>query len=152
MALNRDYYDYLLSGLQRFEPWDVFVFEYPGYGPRQDQTSESEFMAAALEAVDQLLAKSPDPLLIIGELIGSGVASGLVRERPEAVAALMLITPFDSIVNIARYHMPYLPAGVLLRDRFDNIVALSDYRGPLIAITATDDTMVPLMFAEPMLA
>ncbi len=151
MALNRDYYDYLLSGLQRSGPWDVFVFEYPGYGPRQGQPSESEFLTAALEAVDQLLAKSPDPLLIIGESIGSGVASGLVRERPEAVAAVMLITPFDSMVNIARYHMPYLPAGLLLRDRYDNLSALSVYTGPLIVITAGDDTILPASFAEPLL-
>jgi pimeloyl-ACP methyl ester carboxylesterase len=152
MALNRDYYAQLLSRFRNSGPWEVFVFEYPGYGPRPGRPGEGEFTAAALATVDELIAQHPDPLLIIGESIGSGVASNLARERSAAVAAVMLITPFDSLVHLARHHMPLLPAGLLLRDRYDNLAALSDYRGPLVVITAEDDTIVPSTFAEPLLA
>lgn len=152
MALNRAYYADLLTQFTASGPWEVLVFEYPGYGPRQGRPGETEFITAALEAVDRLLAQAPEPLLIIGESIGSGVASTVAQERPEAVASLLLITPFDSMVNIARYHMPYLPAGLLLRDRYDNLAALNNYRGPLVVITAEDDTIVPSAFAEPLIA
>jgi len=150
MALNRDYYPELLSGFARSGPWDVFIFEYPGYGPREGEPSEAAFVNAAIQAVDALIEDNPQRLLIIGESIGSGVASGVVRERPDAVAAVMLITPFDSLVRLARHHMPLLPAGLLLRDRYDNLDALSDYRGPLITITAGRDTIVPPAFAAPL--
>jgi len=152
MALNRGYYARLLSGFQRSGPWEVHVFEYPGYGPRPGSPGEQKFTAAALAAVDELIAQRADPLLIIGESIGSGVASAVVRDRPAAVAAVMLITPFDALVNVARYHMPYLPVGLLLRDRYDNLAALSDYRGPLVVITAADDTIVPPTLAASLLA
>jgi pimeloyl-ACP methyl ester carboxylesterase len=151
MALNRRYYAEMLSGFQRSGPWEVLVFEYPGYGPRPGRPGEGEFTAAALAAVDELIAQRAEPLLIIGESIGSGVASSVVGERPGAVAAVMLITPFDSLVNLARHHMPLLPAGLLLKDRFDNLAALSDYRGPLVVISAEDDTIVPPAFAAPLL-
>lgn len=151
MALNRGYYAEMLSGFQRSGPWEVYVFEYPGYGPRRGRPGEGEFTAAALAAVDELIAQRAEPLLIIGESIGSGVASGVVRERPGAIAAVMLVTPFDSLVKLARYHMPYLPAGLLLQDRYDNLAALSNYTGPLIVITAGQDEIIPATFAEPLL-
>jgi pimeloyl-ACP methyl ester carboxylesterase len=151
MALNRRYYAELLAGLNRSGPWDVLIFEYPGYGPRPGAPSEAAFTEAAVQAVDELLERDPRPLLIIGESIGSGVASAVVRDRPAAVAALMLITPFDSLVNVARYHMPYLPARLLLRDRYHNLDALGDYAGPLVVITAGRDTIVPPAFADPLI-
>lgn len=151
MALNRGYYARLLSGFRRSGPWEVHVFEYPGYGPRPGSPGEQEFTAAALAAVDELIAQRAEPLLIIGESIGSGVASAVVRERPAAVAAVMLVTPFDSLVKLARYHMPFLPAGLLLQDRYDNLAALSNFTGPLVVITAGQDEIIPATFAEPLL-
>lgn len=151
MALHRGYFVNLLSGFEASGPWDVYIHEYPGYGPRAGRASEESFAAAAVDAVDQLLAQSPEPLLIIGESIGGGVAAELARRRPHAVAALMLITPFDSLASVARHHMPYLPVGLLLRDRYNNLDALSGFRKPLIVIKAGEDTIVPALLAEPLL-
>ena len=151
MALNRGYYPDLLSSFEASGPWEVYVFEYPGYGPRPGKPSEEAFTNAALDAVDELLGQNPDPLLIIGESIGSGVASAVARERPEAVSALLLITPFDSMVNLARHHMPFLPAGLLLKDRYNNLEALSGYDKPLVVVTADNDQIVPARFAQPLI-
>ena len=151
MALNRDYYADLLSGFRASGPWEVYVFEYPGYGPREGSPGEAAFSAAAVQATDELLEQNTSPLLIIGESIGSGVATELVRRRPDAVRALMLITPFDSLANVARHHMPYLPVGLLLRDRYDNLAALRNYQNPLIVVTAGQDTIVPTTLAAPLL-
>lgn len=151
MALNRSYYAELLLGFEVSGPWEVYIFEYPGYGPRASTPSEEAFTAAAVDAVDELLAQNPDPMLIIGESIGSGVASELVHRRPEAVSALLLITPFDSMVNLARHHMPFLPVGLLLRDRYNNREALLDFDKPLIVVTAGKDTIVPAQLAEPLI-
>lgn len=151
MALNRSYYAELLSGFETSGPWEVYVFEYPGYGPREGAPGEDAFTAAAVDAVDELLALNPDPVLIIGESIGSGVASELVRQRPDAVTVLLLITPFDSMVNLARHHMPFLPVGLLLRDRYNNREALSGFDKPLIVVTAGQDRIVPAALAEPLL-
>ncbi|NKI36088.1 alpha/beta hydrolase [Wenzhouxiangella sp. XN79A] len=151
MALNRGDYADLLAGFAESGPWSVYVFEYPGYGPRSGEPGEEAFARAADAAVDQLRVEDPAPLLILGESIGSGVAAGVAHRRPEAVDALVLITPFDSLVNLARHHMPYLPAGLLLRDRYDNIEALGGYRKPLAVMTAGQDRIVPVRFADPLL-
>lgn len=150
MALHRGYYADLLAGFDASGPWAVHVLEYPGYGPRDGKPDQPALVAAAVDAVDRLLAKDSTPLLIIGESLGSGVAAALVRERPDAVAALLLISPFDSMVNLARHHMPWLPAGLLLRDRYDNLGALRDNAKPLAVVTAGADEIVPAERADPL--
>ena len=151
MALNRGYYADLLAGFSTSGPWRVHVFEYPGYGPRGGNPGEAAFAAAAVKAVDALIEQRPEPLLIIGESIGSGVAAGIARRRPEAVAALLLITPFDSLVDVARHHMPYLPTGLVLKDRYDNVDALKAFDKPLVVVTAGRDTIIPPERAGPLL-
>lgn len=151
MALHRHYFAHLLSGFPASGPWTVYIFEYPGYGPRKGAPGQAAFTTAAAEAVDQLLAIDPEPLLIVGESIGSGVAADVVRQRPDAVAALLLITPFDTMANLARFHMPYLPTGLLLKDRYDNRDALKRFEKPLVVVTAGKDRIVPAVMAEPLL-
>lgn len=151
MALHRGYYAELLSNFTESGPWTVYVLEYPGYGPRPGRPDQPTLVTAAVDAADQLLAQNPEPLLIIGESLGSGVASALVRERPDAALALLLIAPFDSMANVARHHMPWLPVGLLLRDRFDNLRALENFTKPLVVITAGQDQVVPGVLAEPLI-
>lgn len=151
MALHRGYYAGLLAGFERSGPWTVYIGEYPGYGPRAGAPGEAALVAAAVDAVDHLLAQDPEPLLIVGESIGGGVASAVVRQRPDGVTALLLISPFDTLANVARHHMPWLPAGLLLRDRYDNRAALEGFREPLVVMSAGQDEIVPAALAEPLL-
>jgi hypothetical protein len=41
-----------------------------------------------------------------------------------------MVIPFARLVEVAKWHFPYLPVGLLLRDKFDNVAALEKYRGP----------------------
>ena len=43
----------------------------------------------------------------------------------------MLIVPFDNLASVASEHFPFLPVGLLLRDKWDNVAALSRYTGPV---------------------
>jgi pimeloyl-ACP methyl ester carboxylesterase len=151
MALHRSYYADLLTGFSLSGPWAIYIAEYPGYGPRDGTPDQATLVAAAVNAVDELLTLDPEPLLVVGESLGSGVASALAHERPDAVAALLLVTPFDSMVSVASHHMPWLPAGLLLRDRYDNREALTGFSKPLVVVTAEKDEIVPAKLAEPLL-
>ena len=54
-ALDRQYFVAGFQALQ--EQWDVFLFEYPGYGARQGTPSEESFKSAAADALKVLLAE-----------------------------------------------------------------------------------------------
>ena len=149
-ALDRQYWAKLFFGLEQSGPWEVYVLEYPGYGPRSGRPSEQTLRDAALEAMDKLQAQRSEPVLLLGESLGSGVAAHVVAARPKAVAGLILVTPFSSLLATARYHLPFLPVSLLMRDRFDSLELLADFRGPLVIVTGSADRTVPERLALPL--
>jgi pimeloyl-ACP methyl ester carboxylesterase len=120
---------------------EVFLLEYPGYGPRPGRPNETSLTAAAREAVRALRAENDLPVLLLGESIGSGPAAAAAAA--EAVAGLWLITPFSALTDVAAHHYPWLPVRWLLRDRFDNAAALAAYAGPVAILLAEHDEVVP---------
>lgn len=149
-ALDRQYWVRLFQGLEQSGPWEVHILEYPGYGPRAGRPSEQTLRDAALQAMDGLQAQRREPVLLLGESLGSGVAAHVVAARPEAVAGLILVTPFSSLLAVARHHLPLLPVSMLLRDRFDSQELLADFRGPMVIVTGSADRTVPERLALPL--
>jgi uncharacterized protein len=149
-ALDRRYWTELFRGLHDSGPWEVTVLEYPGYGPRPGKPSEQALRDAALQAMDLLQAERPGPVLLLGESLGSGVAAHVAAARPNAVAGVLLVTPFASLGAVAQHHLPFLPVSLLLRDRFDTLTLLRDFNGPMVIVTGTADTIVPEPLALPL--
>ena len=123
--------------------WEVYVFEYPGYGARPGSPSEQAFAAAGREALEALWQADQRPVFLLGESLGSGVACRLAGEFPDRVAGLVLTTPFTSLGNVAARHYPIFPVRLLLRDRYDNVAALTHYRGPMAMLLAGQDEIIP---------
>jgi pimeloyl-ACP methyl ester carboxylesterase len=55
----------------------------------------------------------------------------------------VLISPYDSMVALARHHYPFLPVRLLLRHRFDSIARAPGIRAPLLAIVGERDSVIP---------
>lgn len=151
-ALDRSYLTALFRDLRESGPWEVSVLEYPGYGPRPGAPAEQTLRDAALQAMDLLQAQRPGPVLLLGESLGSGVAAHVAAARPDAVAGIVLVTPFASLGAVAQHHMPFLPVALLLRDRFDTLALLRGFDGPLVIVTGGADDVVPEQLALPLKA
>jgi fermentation-respiration switch protein FrsA (DUF1100 family) len=120
----------------------VLLAEYPGYGAAPGSPSEASIVQSTLVLYDWA-ASDPriDPKRIVahGRSLGGGAAARLAVERP--VAALILESAFTSVADFAaRFFAPPF----LVRDPFDNRQALRAYRGPLLVIHGTHDTIVPI--------
>jgi hypothetical protein len=124
----------------------VYLLEYPGYGARPGSPSQQTLLAAAENGLASIPADVP--VIIVGESLGSGVAAATARSHPDRVAGLLLLTPFDSLVNVAAHHYPVLPVRWLLRDRYPSAQWLDGYRGPVAIIVAGRDTIVPARFGR----
>lgn len=139
-ALDRQYF---VTGLQALrEGWEVFLFEYPGYGARKGKPSEPAIKAAAARALTSLLQADSRPVFLLGESLGSGVASYLAASFPDEVAGLLLITPFSSLTDVAAHHYPFLPVRMLLSERYNSMESLSHYQGPVAFLLAGRDEVV----------
>lgn len=124
----------------------VFLFEYPGYGARQGEISQESLVTAASAAVSALPADAR--IHLVGESLGSGVACAVAGAEPKRIAGLLLITPFNSMLDVASYHYPWLPVSLLLSDRYLSEQALISYPGPLAVVVAADDDVIPPAFGE----
>ena len=146
LALQREYY---VRGLQALrQGWEVFLFEYPGYGSRAGEPSEQGIKSAAADALALLLGEDDSPVYLIGESLGSGVASHLAANFPSEVRGLLLVTPFSSLTDVAAHHYRLLPVRTLLRERYDSMAALPGYRGPVAFLLAGDDEVVPVALGQ----
>ena len=124
----------------------VILAEYPGYGSRPGKPGEAALVADAAETVKLVGERYPGPLILAGESLGAGVAAAVARRTK--VPALLLITPWDSLERVARHHFPWLPVGLLLRDRYDSVLNLAGFDGRLALVVAEDDDIIPARHAQ----
>lgn len=123
---------------------DVLLFDYRGYGGNPGTPSEQGLLADARAARAWTEARSsagPDRMIYFGESLGAGVAAALALEKPPR--ALVLRSPFTSLVDMGQLHYPFLPVQALLRDRFPVIDHVARYEGPLLVVAGEVDTIVP---------
>ena len=123
----------------------VLLFDYRGYGGNPGSPTEAGLKEDARAALKHVLGRNdvdPKRLVYFGESLGSAVATELALEHPPA--ALILRSPFTSLVDIGRFHYTYLPVAWLLRDRFDTRERIGRIHVPLLVIAGDRDRIVPV--------
>jgi pimeloyl-ACP methyl ester carboxylesterase len=142
-ALHRMYYVDGFHGIpQGMSEWEVFLFEYPGYGSRAGSRNEANLAAAASQALSELLRENARPIYLLGESLGSGFASRLAAENPKLVSGIFLVTPFTRLADVAQSHYPFLPVRWILRERHDVEAYLKMFPGPVAFLTAGRDEVM----------
>lgn len=125
--------------------WGALIVQWRGYGGNPGSPSEAGLALDAAAGLDRLRAEgiAPGRIVIWGESLGSGPAIRLAAERPHHAGALVLESPYTSLLDLARLHYPVLPAGVLLRDRYDSLSRIPGVAVPILILQGARDTLVP---------
>lgn len=132
--------------------YGVLLPEYRGYGGNRGKPSELNFYrdaALAMKYLQQQGIKS-NCLVLYGESLGSGVVVEIAKRYP--VAAVILQTPFNRLTDVAFHHYPYLPTGLLLKDRYNNQAKIADINAPLLIMHGNNDRVIPIKYAEKLFA
>lgn len=123
--------------------------EYPGYSVYAASSISEELIIKDSETVmAYLLAKCKVPLariIIAGRSLGSGPACWLSTKF--CVAALILISPFTSIKDVASEHYGVF-GKLLIKDRFNNVKNIKKTQCPTLLIHGHEDTMVPVNHSQ----
>jgi len=145
---NGELIDYWPNELGRFASRGVglLLVEYPGYGrsagtPSQDSISETFTLA-----YDRLAARKdvdPSRIVLFGRSLGGGAVCDLALKRPSA--ALILMSAFKSVSAFA---VRYLAPAFLIRDPFDNLTAVRQYKDPVLVIHGNFDEVVPFSHGQ----
>ena len=118
------------------------LIDYRGYGSSEGSPSEAALTSDALAWYDYATRTlKADNVFLFGRSLGSGVAVQLAAERP--LAGVILVAPFDSMVEVAKRHYPYLPVDWMLKHRFDSISRAPKIAVPLLCLVAADDRIIP---------
>lgn len=130
----------------------LLLVEYRGYRGNPGKPSEQGLYAdgrAALAWLDRHDVP-PKQRILIGNSLGSGIATQLATEQP--IAGLVLVSGFTSLPDVAAGHYPWLPAKLLLRDRYDNLTKLAQINTPILVLHGTADTLIPASHARALAA
>lgn len=132
-------------------PQDMLILaEYPGYGARTGEPTQKSFYAAGEEIVDLAMKRWKLPVTIVGESMGSSVAVYVASRKP--ISHLALISPFDSGLELAKRRYPWLPVGILMKDKFPSVDYARQTKVPLRIVHGTMDETVPLDSAKRLFA
>jgi pimeloyl-ACP methyl ester carboxylesterase len=124
--------------------WTIAGLNYRGYGQSEGKPGERELVADGLALFDAIAARSDvdrQRIVVVGRSLGTGVAARVAAERP--VAGAILISPYDSLVEVGRAHYPWLPVDWLLKHRFDSKAAVKAANVPMLAIVGSADGIIP---------
>jgi pimeloyl-ACP methyl ester carboxylesterase len=127
----------------------VYLVNYRGYGGSSGTPSESGLFADALAVFDTVHARHAD-VSVIGRSLGSGVAVYLASMRE--VRKMALITPYDSIENVARTFYPAFPIALLIKDKFASDSRIAGVKIPVLFVLAENDDVVPRANSEALIA
>jgi uncharacterized protein len=141
---NAEEVSWLAAVAEQFGGWSLLLVNYRGYGGSEGKPGERELFGDALTIYDYAVSRPdvlPERVIAMGRSLGSGVAVHLAANR--RVRGVVLVTPYDSITEIAKRHYPYLPVGMLIRHPFDSISRVDKLDAPLLCLAAEEDLVVP---------
>jgi pimeloyl-ACP methyl ester carboxylesterase len=128
-----------------FPNYAIYLLHYPGYGGSSGSPSEQALFADALALFDRVHAQHQN-IVVVGRSLGSGVAIRVASLRP--VARLVLVTPYDSLQDVAAQNYPYVPVRWLLRDKFESWRYAPLVVAPTRIIVAEQDEVIPRASTE----
>ena len=130
----------LASFVNIFPDHALYLMHYRGYGGSTGKPTEKANVADGLALIEKVRALHPD-IAIVGRSLGSGVAVQIASRV--AASRLILITPYDSIVEIGAQMYPFLPVRWLAIDTYESGKFAPSIKIPTTIIEAENDNEIP---------
>ena len=118
-----------------FHNSDVYLVNYRGYGGSSGSPSEAALLEDAEEVYDRIRADHAR-VAVVGRSLGSGVAVHLASVRD--VHKIVLVTPYDSVMNVAKHQFPI----------FDSYSKARGIDVPMLLLLAEHDRVIPRRHSE----
>jgi uncharacterized protein len=123
--------------------YDLLLLDYRGYGKSTGHIASEAQLHADVRAAWERIAPAYAglPVVVYGRSLGSGLAVELARAvSPDLV---VLVSPYASVVEVARRDYPYVPAWVL-KYPLDSEAIIGAVKSPILIAHGTADALIPL--------
>ena len=136
--------------LNHFKDMNVnfLIISWRGFSGNDGKPSEEGLYVDGISAINWLknLGLSEEDIIIYGESLGTGVATEIAQNSN--FAGLVLETPFTSMVEAARNFYPYIPVGLLLKDKYKNSLKIKNINIPVLVMHGESDQIVPFWMGK----
>ena len=137
---NAEPIEYNIEFFRRLLPdWTAYLVPYRGYGNNPGEPSEAKLYQDALFVFDQV-KDNHENIALMGRSLGSGIATYVADKR--TVSQLILVTPYDSIENVAREHYRIFPVSLLVTDKYLSIERAERLKMPILLLVAENDQVI----------
>jgi len=125
------------------EDYGLFALDYRGYGKSEGSPSEEGLYKDARSAVKFIEDKGfqTKDIILYGESLGTAIAIQLASEKE--FYAVILESPFTSMLNVAKKHYSFLPVSLLLKHKFDSLSKLHKVDENILVMHGDRDSLVP---------
>ena len=127
-----------------FPGMTVLAVNYRGYGNSHGEPAEHHMIDDGRLLFDWLRERhnvDPARIAVVGRSLGSGVAVQVTMSRP--VHSLVLITPYDSMLALAKRRFRAVPVAYVLQHRFESVKYAPQLKVPTYVLRAATDDVVP---------
>jgi len=124
---------------QKFSDVTTYFFNYRGYGGSSGKPDQNDIFRDALSFYD-IIKTDHKKIIAVGRSLGSGVATFLSSKRD--IAKLILITPYDSIENVAAEIFPCFPVKIILTQKFESYRYAKKVQSKAFIIYAENDVLI----------
>lgn len=132
---------------------EAWGHEHPGYGASPGRPGVESLLAAAERTVAAARLRADElgvPLVVVGSSLGTFCATHTAAAG--GVDRLILRAPPTTMVAAAKSRFGWLPVGLLLRHRFDNLAVAAKIDCPTLVVHGDRDGIVPIELGREMAA
>jgi len=120
--------------------YTVYLIPYRGYGNNPGTPTERVLYSDALKIFESVKNRH-DSVSLMGRSLGTGIATYVAANRQ--VDKLILVTPFDSVENVAKDIYWMLPVSWLIKDRYLSSGRVKDITAQTYVFIAEKDRVIP---------
>lgn len=130
--------------------FQIFIFDYSGYGFSEGKASRENIKKDAFSALEFVRShEDVNKLIIYGQSLGGNLAAVIANERQNDVDAVVIEGTFSSYKNIAAYTTKIgLIARLIVAEKDNALDAVKSYHKPILIIHSTDDQTIPFSMSE----
>ena len=136
--------------INHFNDMDVnfLIVAWRGFSGNRGKPTENGLYIDAKSAVKWLTNKgvNEEDIIIYGESLGTGVGTEIAQNKN--FAGIILESPFTSMEILAQKYYPYLPAKIILKDKYKSIEKINKIKFPMHVMHGKMDNIVPFYMGE----
>ena len=132
--------------------FNIFIFDYRGYGMSSGRPSEAGLYRDGRAAFDYLTSRSDvgrQPIVLYGASLGGAVAIDTAFHRKPA--ALVTEAAFTNAKAMAKLYYPFVP-GFMVNLRFESDKKIARIACPKLIMHSRDDEIIPYAFGRNLFA